>query len=182
MSGRIRTLSTVALMASLTTLGAFLRVPLGPSGFTLQTLFTAMAGVLLGARYGACSQLVYLGLGLIGLPVFFSGGGIGYVLQPTFGFLLGLVPCAWLIGYLTRHRQTPLRIALATAGGFALLYLIGLPYMALILNGYLGQDLSWMQILQWGMLPFLVTDGIKLVLVSLLCPKLLKRLPKESTR
>ena len=59
---------------------------------TLQYLFTAMAGLLLGRRWGALSQAVYVLLGLVGLPIFTMGGGFGYVFQPTFGFLLGLIP------------------------------------------------------------------------------------------
>ena len=50
-----------------------------------------MAGLLLGARLGALSQALYVGLGLVGLPIFAAGGGFSYVFNPTFGFLLGLV-------------------------------------------------------------------------------------------
>ena len=87
-----RKLVFTALLTALTAAGAFLRIPLGFSSITLQFLFTAMAGVLLGPGCGALSQGVYVALGLMGLPIFTTGGGFGYVLQPTFGFLLGLIP------------------------------------------------------------------------------------------
>ena len=66
-----RKLVYTALFAALTAAGAFLRIPLGVSSITLQFLFTAMAGVLLGAGCGALSQAVYVALGLIGLPIFY---------------------------------------------------------------------------------------------------------------
>ena len=89
-----------------------------------------MAGCLLGPYWGAASQGVYVLLGLVGLPIFTLGGGFGYVLQPTFGFLLGLIPSALVIGLITRKSRRPLRIILACAACLATLYAVGLPYMA----------------------------------------------------
>ena len=89
-----RNMVLAALFAALTAIGAFLQIPTGTVPITLQFLFTALAGLLLGWKWGAISQLLYVGIGLLGLPVFTQGGGIGYVLQPSFGFLLGLIPAA----------------------------------------------------------------------------------------
>ena len=88
MKNKTRMMILAALFAALTAVGAFIRFPLGTMSVTLQFMFTAMAGVLLGAKWGAVSQTVYVVLGLVGLPVFTMGGGIGYVMQPSFGFLL----------------------------------------------------------------------------------------------
>ena len=168
-----RKLVYTALFAALTAAGAFLRIPLGVSSITLQFLFTAMAGVLLGAGCGALSQAVYVALGLIGLPIFTTGGGFAYVLQPTFGFLLGLIPTAAVIGALTRRNASPVRVALACVAGLAVLYAVGVPYMALILNGCMSvSGLLWA-----GMLPFLPGDAIKIAVTALLCPLLRKRIP-----
>ena len=93
-----------ALFAALTAVGAFLRIPMGYSSVTLQYLFTAMAGLLLGRKWGALSQLLYVLLGLVGLPIFTMGGGLGYGFQPTFGFLLGLIPAAWVVGTISAQR------------------------------------------------------------------------------
>ncbi len=68
----------VALIAA----GAFLKVPVPVVPFTLQYLFTMLAGLLLGAKKGALAVCVYILLGLCGLPIFAQGGGIGYVFQP----------------------------------------------------------------------------------------------------
>ena len=96
----LRSLILAALLGALTAIGAWLQIPVGITSITLQFLFTAFAGVLLGWKWGAVSQLLYVAIGLLGLPVFTQGGGIGYVLQPSFGFLLGLIPAAAVIGCL----------------------------------------------------------------------------------
>jgi biotin transport system substrate-specific component len=174
---KTRKLVFTALMAALTAVGAFIRIPVGPVPITLQFLFTAMAGILLGPRWGALSQLVYVALGLVGVPIFTQGGGFGYVFQPSFGFLLGLIPCAWLIGLIAQKHTKPLALAGACVAGLAVLYLIGVPYMALILNVYLGKGMDTSAILSAGMLPFLPGDALKILVASLLCPVLRRRLP-----
>lgn len=107
-----------------------------------------MAGVLLGAKYGAISQAVYVLLGLVGIPIFTRGGGFSYVLQPSFGFLVGLIPSAWVIGMLCKNAKSFWPMALGILAGLAVLYLIGTPYMGLILNLYLGKGMSMWQIVR----------------------------------
>ncbi len=166
----------VALFAALTAVGAFIRIPLGVSSITLQFFFTAMAGVLLGARKGALSQLVYVALGLLGLPIFTAGGGLGYFLYPTCGFLLGLILSAFVIGKLSEGTQSVPRILLACLAGLAVLYLVGLPYMAVILNVYMGKGLGVWKIFMVGMIPYLPGDAVKLVVTALLSSRLLPRI------
>ena len=173
---KLRPLIYTALFAALTAVGAFLQIPVKPVAITLQFLFTAMAAVLLGRRYGALSQLVYVALGLVGLPIFTNGGGLGYVFQPSFGFLVGLIPCAWVIGYLSRKRDGAAWVAVSCCAGLAVLYLIGVPYMALILNVYLGKGLDLKAILMAGMVPFLPGDALKIAVAAAVCPVLRQRL------
>jgi len=167
-----------AIFASFTAVGAFLRVPMGFAAVTLQFFFTAIAGVLLGPGWGALSQLLYLLLGLIGLPVFTLGGGLSYVLQPSFGFLLGLIPAAAVIGGISWGCGLP-RLIAALVVGLGVLYLVGLPYMALILTAYLGQTLSFWGLLKSGMLVFLPGDAAKLLLAALLVRRLQSRLSDD---
>ena len=95
-----RMLLRCAVFAALTAVGAFIRIPFALSSITLQFFFTAMAGLVLGARWGAASQAIYVLLGLAGLPIFSAGGGAGYIFYPSFGFLLGLIPAAYVTGRL----------------------------------------------------------------------------------
>lgn len=175
---KIRPLVFTALFAALTAVGAFIKIPVGPVPITLQFLFTAMAGILLGRRYGALSQLVYVLIGLVGVPIFTQGGGLGYVFQPSFGFLLGLIPCAWVIGYLAGKRTGPAWLALCCAAGLLVLYLVGVPYMALILNGYMGKGMALRDLLWKGMVIFLPGDALKIAAAAAVCPTLRKRLCK----
>ena len=173
---KVKDLILTALFAALTAIGAFLGFKFVLASITLQFLFTAMAGVLLGRRYGALSQAVYVLLGLVGVPIFAQGGGFSYVLQPTFGFLLGLIPAAWVVGAAADESLDPRRMALASLAGLAVLYAVGMPYMALILNVYMGKGMTLSALLWAGMLPYLPGDAVKIIVAAGLCPVLRRRL------
>ena len=175
-----RKLVYTALLAALTAAGAFMRIPMGYSSVTLQYLFTAMAGLLLGRKWGALSQLIYVCLGLVGLPIFTMGGGFGYVFQPTFGFLLGLIPTAWVIGKIAEKDRSVPRLLLACFAGLAVLYLVGLPYIALIVNVYKGGNVSGMTLATAYMLPYLPGDCLKIVVSVILAPRILKAMERNS--
>ena len=166
----------ISFLAALTAIGAFLKIPIGITSITLQFMFTAMAGILLGAKDGSISQIVYILIGLIGFPVFTMGGGFSYVLQPTFGFLLGLIPAAFIIGRMCQDNLSFSRIFFACILGLAVLYAIGLPYMYLVCNLYLGKALSIGYVLTYGMLIYLPGDFLKIIVCTLLCPKIAKAL------
>ncbi len=180
----IKELVLTALFAALTAVGAFLRIPTPWSAFTLQVFFVFMAGALLGPKYGALSQAVYVGLGLLGIPVFVSGGGPSYVLQPTCGFLLSYIPAAAVVGRICGRNGRPGfgRIVLACLAGLAVIYAIGLPYMGIILNVYLGKGMSVRQILWSGMILFLPYDALKIVLTGVLAKALIPALRRLQTR
>ena len=91
-------LAMCGLFVALVVIGAYIKImiPIGPFAvtFSLQFLFSLMAGLLMGPKKGGIALAVYLILGLIGLPVFAHGGGLGYILRPTFGFLIGFLGAA----------------------------------------------------------------------------------------
>lgn len=127
---RTRKAVLVALFGVLTAVGAFVRVPVPGVPFTLQVPAVLLAGLALGPWLGAASQLAYVAAGLLGLPVFASGGGPGYVLTPTFGFLVGFVAGALVVGLAAgdpARSGTP-RIALALALGIGAIYSVGVPW------------------------------------------------------
>lgn len=176
---KTRDLPRVALFAALTALGAFLRFPLLHATVTLQFFFTAMAGLLLGARLAALSQLVYVALGLFGLPVFAAGGGIGYLAHPTCGFVLGLIPAAWVIGALSNGRCTARRALLAALAGLAVVYAVGVPYLALIVRVYQGGTVTAAALLASYVLPCLPGDALKLAACAMTAPRIRRALEKN---
>ncbi len=163
-----------ALFVALMTAGAYLQIPT-PTGvsFTLQILFVFLAGILLGPGWGALVPFVYVLLGLVGLPVFSGGGGLGYVFRPSFGFLIGYIGGAAVTGLITRNDKSLLRIILGCIAGLAVIYAVGLPYMGVILNVYLEKDMSLTAILQSGMLIFLPWDALKIAVTAILSKTLL---------
>lgn len=126
----VRMLVLCALFTALIAVGAFIRVPMPVCPFTLQVLFVILAGMLLGPKYGAVSAALYLVAGLIGLPIFTKGGGIWYVMEPTFGFIIGFVVGALATGLLVQKctRLTFWKLFGAGLIGLVALYPIGLVY------------------------------------------------------
>lgn len=143
-------LTLCGLFTALIAIGAFIQIPLpNQDYFTLQFFFVIMAGMLLGPGLGAGSVVIYLLLGLFGLPIFAAGGGIGYVLRPTFGFLLGFVFSALFSGYLSSLWKESGKVWQIAAGlaGMIPTYAIGLTYKYIILNHYTGTKLPFAIIL-----------------------------------
>jgi biotin transport system substrate-specific component len=125
-----------------------------------------MTGLLLGSRRALAAQGLYLLIGLAGLPVFAAGGGPAYVLQPSFGYLPGMVLGAALIGHLA-DRADPQRNGLKlfsalaiNAAGLAVVYLCGTGYLYVMKNIVSGDSTGLVRILQIGMVPYLATDGL----------------------
>ena len=146
-------LTMTALFVTLITAGAFIRVPLPNCPFTLQILFTTLAGIILGSRLGAISVGIYIILGLIGVPVFTSGGGPGYVLQPTFGYLIGFMVGAYVVGRFSETSQT-YSVKRLLIG--AIIYGFGMVYLYMIMNLYLGTPIGWWPVI-WSC--FLIPVG-----------------------
>ena len=120
-----------------------------------QFLFTLLAGLVLGGRRGAIAGVAYILLGLLGVPIFAAGGGPGYVLQPTFGYLLGFVLQAWFCGKYARSLRTiSFRSLLAVnVGGMAIVYILGIGWFYLVSNYVLQAPIAfWTAIFYCGIL------------------------------
>lgn len=165
----------VPLFAALTAIGSFIRIPLPPVPFTLQTLFVYLAGALLGARRGAASQLLFLAVGLIGIPVFGAGGGPGYVLQPTFGYLIGFPAAAWLTGRFTQSVQGAIPTGKLIRSGFIAMLLILVPgalYLYLNLTYISGTGITLWKTVWTGICIFLPAEAVKLAVAAVAANRL----------
>ncbi|MGE7110436.1 biotin transporter BioY [Lysinibacillus sp. NPDC047702] len=166
----------IAMFAALTAIGAFIKIPLPVVPFTLQIVFVFLAGSLLGSRNGFQSQLVYIGIGLVGLPVFTQGGGITYVLQPTFGYLIGFALAAFVIGFFIERVDSPTKKHFIGANivGLIIIYAVAVPYLYLSLNFWLHMKTSWSHIFVVGFLNSIVADFCLAVASALLAERLYK--------
>ncbi len=167
-----RELTITALFAALIIVGAFLKIdiplPLYTMHFTLQWFFVLMAGLLLGSKLGALSVTVYLLLGLSGIPVFASGGGIGYILKPTFGFLLGFAFAAYVIGYIA-ERMSGLKgwqLVIPATVGLFIYYGFGAVYFYFMKNLYVGEAVSFVVVVVQYCLITIIPDFILCVLAA----------------
>lgn len=130
---KTRNLVMTAMFTALITAGAFIKIPIPVCPFTLQFLFTTLAGIILGRNRGAIAAALYLILGLAGLPIFAGGGGIGYVLQPTFGYLIGFIAGAYITGAVAHGGALSVRRLLAASfAGLLVVYAMGMCYYWLI--------------------------------------------------
>ena len=174
-SASVRDLVYTAMFGAATAAGAYLIIPLPPVPVTLQTFFMAMAGALLGKRRGAMSQVIYILLGIMGLPVFAGGkAGLGVLLGPTGGYLLGFIAGAYVTGWIVQAggRAGTFRIALAVVAGFLVVYAFGVTGLCLLAG------LTPVKAVSLGMIPFLVGDVLKLGVATLVTVKVRDRIPR----
>lgn len=184
MHRRTSALALAALCTALTVISARLSFPLPGTGlvFSAQVVAVLMSGLLLGARWGAISQALYLLLGLLGLPVFAQGGGLGYMLHPTFGYLLGFPAAAAACGWAARRLTQPSWLRLSAAGvlGIVALYVVALPYTRLVAGALGTAALPLGKFLFAYCLAFLPLDAAKVLLAALTAALLHRRLPPGS--
>lgn len=190
--GSMRTIDVVlcGLFAALIAVGAFIRITLPtqpyPFTFSLQWLFVLLAGMLLGAKLGAMSVGAYLLVGLVGVPVFVHGGGPQYIFRAGFGFLLGFLLAAFLIGLLT-ERIPPfgkkgdglsflpefLRLMIGAVVGLVAYYFVGTAYYYFIYSVVLETPAEWgLGIAIVGCLSTFLPDLALCVVASLLATRL----------
>ncbi|CAI9388631.1 biotin transporter BioY [Microbacterium sp. T2.11-28] len=162
-------LTGVAVVALLAKVSFFI----GPVPITGQTLGVIVVGAALGARRGAASLTAYLLAGLAGAPVFAGAtAGPAYVLAPSFGFVVGFIPAAFVAGWFAERAwdRKPWLAFVGFVAASVIPFLIGVPYMALILATVLGQTVTVDGVLAAGVWPFIVPGLIKAGFAALLVP------------
>ncbi len=172
---RARDVALVIGFALLTALSAQVVIPLGftPVPITGQTFAVLLAGGLLGARRGAASQALYLGLGAIGLPFFAEGaGGWEVVTGSTAGYLVGFIVAAWVVGSLAERGQdrSVLTAVPAFILGTVVIYALGAGWLAISLGIPLTAAAGEPSAVAFGVAPFLGGDLIKAVLAGVALP------------
>ncbi|MFF8842958.1 biotin transporter BioY [Streptomyces sp. NPDC015127] len=159
-ASRVRDIALVAGGAALTGIAAQISVPVpgSPVPVSGQTFAALLVGTALGARRGFLALGLYAVAGMAGVP-WFAQGTSGYTM-PSFGYILGMLLAATVVGGLARRGadRTVLRTAGAMAVGSLIIYAVGVPYLALATGMSLGQAVAA------GLVPFLIGDALKAAL------------------
>lgn len=165
----LRGMVYAAMFGATTAIGAYIVIPLPLVPITMQTFFVSLAAALLGGTLGALSQVVYVLLGVIGLPVFAGGkAGFGVLMGPTGGYLAGFIVGAYIIGKLIEMKEKPgfLWMAFAMLIGHVALYVLGVAQLMFVAKLTLGKAFAV------GVLPTLPGGAIKIVAAAFVAVKL----------
>lgn len=163
---RVRDIALTLAGTAFITVAGYIAIPLPftPVPLSLATFAVLLTGASLGPLRGSASALVYLALGVIGVPLF-AGGNAGWAFS-SFGYILGYVVAALLVGTLARRRAD--RSVLSTLGlaglGSLAIYACGVPWLA----AFAGVDIP--AAIGLGVVPFLIGDAIKIVAMAGLLP------------
>ena len=167
----------IALSIALITVGGLIKIPIGIVPITLQ-MFMCFTTTLLLQRKACIAIGIYILMGLIGLPVFASGGGLSYVLVPSFGYLIGFLAGSIVIGFtfpLLKDKKFVNVLAMVLVYEF-IVYLFGLSYWAFLYTFIVGKTLSAYTLFVSGFAVFIPTDLFWCVLSSFIYKKLEVRL------
>lgn len=166
----IITLTLSGLFCTLIIIGSFIKFPMpNMMPMTLQTFFVLLAGLLLNVKASALATITYIALGLIGLPIFSGGGGMGYILMPNFGFIIGFVIATVIMSIVAEKLKNRKlwQYILISLFGVAVIYIIGISYFAFITNVYNNGENSALWFIQTVFMPFLPKEIICIILASL---------------
>lgn len=144
----------IILFTALTALAARVTIPLPftPVPITLQVMAVLLAGLVLGPRAGAASQIVYLALIAAGLPLDANALGLAALTGPTAGYLIGFVPAAFLVGWLAEKLPaTRASRFLAASAGVGIIYAAGIAWLTPAVGSLRS---AWML----GVAPFILID------------------------
>ena len=168
---KILKLSLIIIFGSLLiTLSAKIKIPFYPVPMTMQTFVIILVGASFGYRIGLLTVSIYLLEGIIGLPVFSNspekGTGLVYFTGPTMGYLLGFLGAVFFAGYFKYSKNTFLNFIKIVFSIFTI-YLLGLVWL-----GYL---IGWDKpIFKLGAEPFLLAELFKIIILTILVPRLSK--------
>ncbi len=170
---RTKKLILTAFFTAAMMISAFIKIPMFPVPITLQGLFVLLAGLVLGSEFGVLAVLLYIVLGLFGLPVFSGGGGFSYVLNPTFGFLIGFLVSVFLVGKRVK-KMTVLAVSVYSFFSLIPMYIIGSLYFYFLMVFYLKESIGFVEVMYSCVVIFLPGDILKCILAGFLGKRLMK--------
>lgn len=160
-----------AMMIALLSVAAYIKIPLGLVPITFQFLIVLVIGLLFSIKQVIITLSLYILVGLLGVPVFSGGGGFDYIIRPSFGFILGFLVCGVITNIAYKKTNQPF---LSTLLGYISLYLVGLPYLFVILTKVMNITIQIDQFLYSYWIIFMLNDFLSIGLSVLVSKRLNK--------
>lgn len=183
MDTRVKKLAYTAMFTVIIIACTFIRIPIPYIPFTMQVFAVLTAALVLGPYLSVGAVLLYLALGFTGLPIFASGGGIGYVMIPSFGYMIGFIFAAFITGWLSKHSKRKYwQLIISCLVGVTAIYIIGITYFYFMCNFALGTPKSIGAVLMSGFVITLPGDIIKTVLAAAISIKLFPLINRSYNR
>lgn len=164
----------IGLAASLAAVSAFIRIPTQPVPFTMQVFVIFLIPIIFGPKIAFYGTLLYISIGLIGIPVFSSGGGPGYVLMPTFGYLLSYLVSSYVVGVICEKVGGFKRYLLAGTSFLLITYSMGAAWLYLSINYFQHKEMSLTTAIAVGVIPYILLDVLKISGAVAISPALRK--------
>lgn len=168
---KVKNITQTAIMAAIICVAAPFSVSVGPIPISLATFAVYIAGAALGCRKGSIAVIIYILLGCVGLPVF-SGfeGGLQKIAGVTGGYIIGYIPCAYIIGLITNKWDKILSYPAAMVLGTAVCYIVGTAWFMF------QTKMSLAAALLVCVVPFLIGDAVKIAAASIVSVQIKKRI------
>ena len=175
MNNYAKTITTTALMAAILCILGPISLPIGPVPISLTSLALYFMVYIVGTKTSIAAHVLYMLLGLIGLPVF-SGyaGGPQKLLGPTGGYIIGFLPMILIMGwFVRRYESNRVMCIVGTEAATWVLYLLGTLWLAV------STGMGFSAALAAGVIPFILPDFAKICAATFLAPEIKKRLRKS---
>lgn len=167
-------IATSGMFIALMIISAFINIPIGTIKITMQFLVANVCTLTLGKKWGTISLTLYLALGLMGLPIFSSGGGPSYIFQPSFGYIIGFTIGGFFAAWFREKvGKTTFKTYLAASLiNMIIMDVFGTVYGAAIMYGYMHSEMGVWAFFVAFLLPFIPIDIAKCAVGSAICSKL----------
>ncbi len=158
-NSKTATICHIALAAAMLAVGGFIKINVFAVPFTLQTFFICFIAVLLDVKKSTAAVGIYIILGLIGVPIFANGGGFSYVLQPSFGYIIGFLLGTLTTGFILKNKKKSLFNSIAACcAALVVIYIFGSVYFYILAKFYLNSDKGIWYIIVYCVLVFVPSD------------------------
>lgn len=170
---KAKLLTMCALFTALTAICSQIQIPLPLVPINLALFATYLAGTVLGPKYGTIAIVAYVLLGAVGVPVFAGfTGGLGVIVGPTGGYIVGFVLCTWFTGLIVKQfGYKAITLVVAMLAGISICYITGTIWFMHVTNNNLATSLTYC------VFPFLPGDAVKIALAVLITIRMRKVFP-----